>query len=573
MSFRPTRTLIEAPLDLLRRNTVPLVVSSLVAAACLGSTDSSSPSGGTAGNGTTGSTTGAGSSAGGAATTTGTSWTATGSSVGGSISSGGGSAGASSGMGGSGGSAGGAGRAGNAGSAGSAGSAGRPGNGTGGAPGTPDAGSPGGTPPPFIDSALIFRWIATDIVAARSVDQPFQRYLSLAHLRNAGASDQDMDLYRAAMIKGMNALSQGTRIVAPRAIDPYNTVYRIDLRDLEWDAQPSSGRTDKWQVLVDADPYAIEYLEDDAQTAKTLTKTSVPMQSGNWLVFAGMTPPLYHDVLGVPARLADLERQLGVDIAQDIAREQVDRSGFATSGVTQQNRVIERHDGASAANQSLWITYDFAGVGGRRSIFAHPLDFQQDGSEVIFTLPNGLHGYMVVDGAGNRLNQVNLAIEKDVSQRDGQVTNGISCVGCHDDGIKFKKDEIRDFVQGSFDFDAQAKDLVDALYSPQADFQTLVTQDANAFSQQLRAMAFAPTVTREPVSAVFHNFEQDVDLTTAASELGFTAQQLLSQLGRLNPDLAPLATGAIKRDVFRDRFAQTVCLLKIGLANDAACRR
>jgi hypothetical protein len=152
------------------------------------------------------------------------------------------------------------------------------------------------------------------------------------------------------------------------------------------------------------------------------------------------------------------------------------------------------------------------------------------------------------------------------------VTNGISCVGCHDDGIKFKKDEIRDFVQGSFDFDAQTKDVVSALYKPATDFQSIVTQDATSFAQRLHAMAVAPTVTVEPVSAVFHKFEQDVDLATAASELGFTANQLLSQLGRLNPDLAPLATGAIKRDVFRARFAQTVCLLKIGLANDAACR-
>src|SRR5207247_10884627 len=84
------------------------------------------------------------------------------------------------------------------------------------------------------------------------------------------------------------------------------------------------------------------------------------------------------------------ERQLGVSIQQDITREQVDRSGFATSSVTVQNRVLERHDTAAGASRSLWITYDFNGVGGRRNVFAHPLDFQQDLSEVIFGLPNGL---------------------------------------------------------------------------------------------------------------------------------------------------------------------------------------
>jgi hypothetical protein len=79
-------------------------------------------------------------------------------------------------------------------------------------------------------------------------------------------------------------------------------------------------------------------------------------------------------------------------------------------------------------------------------------------------------------------------------------------------------------------------------------------------------------VTTEPVSAVFHRFEGDVSLKGAASELGVTAEQLLTQLGRLDPSLAPLATATVKRDVFRVVFAQTVCLLKIGLANDRACR-
>jgi len=104
-------------------------------------------------------------------------------------------------------------------------------------------------------------------------------------------------------------------------------------------------------------------------------------------------------------------------------------------------------------------------------------------------------------------------------------------------------------------------------------FKSLVQQDSTVYTQQLAAMAPAPTVAGEPTGLVFHRFEQDVDLTTAASELGFTARQLQAQLGRLNPDLAPLATGAIKRDTFRARFAQTVCLLNIGLANDAACRK
>src|SRR5579859_323941 len=343
MALRTTKLSMKATLDVLRQNGVAITVSSLIVAACVGSADNGGLGGSAGSGGGRGKSSG---SAGSGPTSTGwggTSIVGTGNpattgmgGAGGSAGAPGTSAGGSAG-GPRGGSGGAAGRGMGGGSvAGGGGSAGRGGSGSG------DAGV---APPGFIDTTRLFKWIAQDIVTARATDQPFQRYLSLVHLRNAGASAADMDLYRAAMIKSINALSQGTRIVVPRSIDPYQTVYRIDLRDLEWDAQPN--RADKWNVLVNGDPYAIEYLEDDAQTTKQLTKSNVPLQSGNWLVFAGLQPPLYNDVAGIPTRLVDLENQLGVNIALDIQREQVSRSGFASSATTIQNRVLERHDAAS----------------------------------------------------------------------------------------------------------------------------------------------------------------------------------------------------------------------------------
>jgi hypothetical protein len=62
-----------------------------------------------------------------------------------------------------------------------------------------------------------------------------------------------------------------------------------------------------------------------------------------------------------------------------------------------------------------------------------------------------------------------------------------------------------------------------------------------------------------------------VDLKRAAAELGIAPQTLLRELGGLDPALAPLGYTTVKRDTFRDNFAETVCLLNIGLADDAAC--
>jgi hypothetical protein len=450
--------------------------------------------------------------------------------------------------------------------AGAAGSTGMT-TGAGGAGGAPPGGS---TPAPFIDNIMVLRWISADVSTMRAADQPFQRYFSLAHLKNAGAPDQAMDQYRYAMAKALNALSQGTQAVIPWSIDQYNTVYRVDMRDLEWDA--TSTRRDKWEVLVQGDPYAIEFVDDPAGVVKQLTNTRVPVQSGNWLVFGGTQPPLYHDVLGIPSTLDQLQRDTGVNIAQDIAREQVWRSGFTNSGVALHNRVIERHEIPAGGNRAFWISYDFANDGGRENIFSNPLDFQQDAGEIIFSLPNGFHGYMLINAAGQRLDLANTNIAVDPTQRNASVTNGISCMGCHDGGIKFKKDEIRDFVAASFNFDAQTKDTVAAIYSPVDRFQALVTNDSGAFMGSIQKLSPPTTVTGEPVSAVFHKFEADVDLAHAAAELGLKPNQLLSQLGRLDPALAPLETAAIQRDVWKAKFANTVCLLKIGIANDAACR-
>ncbi len=285
-----------------------------------------------------------------------------------------------------------------------------------------------------------------------------------------------------------------------------------------------------------------------------------------------MQPPLYHQVLGIPATLTDLQRQLGTNIQQDIVREQVWRSGFADSAIALANRVLERHLIPSGGKKTLWISYDFAGDGGKENIFSNPLDFQQDASEIIFSLPNGMHGYMLVNALGNRLDQGDDRVVRDATQRNGNVINGISCIGCHDAGFKFKKDEVRPFVDQSVNFDVQTKEVVDKLYAAPDVFQSVVSDDSSVFLQSVQRLSPPTTTTVEPVSTSFHEFEQDVDLRRAAAELGFTRDQLLSQLGRLDPALAPLATGSIKRDVFKAKFAQAVCLLRVGITKDAACQ-
>jgi serine/threonine-protein kinase len=82
------------------------------------------------------------------------------------------------------------------------------------------------------------------------------------------------------------------------------------------------------------------------------------------------------------------------------------------SGISRNNRLLERHD---AVHGAYWRTYDFDAVPqnlverqnllpDRRNLFAYPLGpgigenlFQHAGGEIIFNLPNGLHGYMLIN--------------------------------------------------------------------------------------------------------------------------------------------------------------------------------
>lgn len=422
---------------------------------------------------------------------------------------------------------------------------------------------------PYIDTQTMLQWMNEDMAQTESRDRQFIRYFSLVHRHNVGACDDELDIYRFALGKALNALSLGTRIVQPEAIDPQNTVYRIDIRDYEWDA--SGARRDKWEVLADNNPYAFVLDDDEAEILRIFAETQVPFQSADWFVDVATRAPLYHDMLDIPASLDQLEDFLNVDISDDIQKLEVERAGFLDSGVSVRNRIIERHQLPTSSTQSLWIAYDFAGNGGREDIFANPLDFQFDAAEIFYSLPNGLHAYMVVDGAGRRLNAQPNTIVIDPRQPDGLVTNGISCISCHDKGMKHATDELREYVESSGDFSNQDEDLVSDLHPAVDDFSDTVERDGRSYLSALAELAPPASVKGEPIIEVFDRFEANVDLDEAAAELGVEPRVLLAALGRLNPALSRLQNGAIKRETFRDVFAETVCLLNLGDADDPAC--
>jgi hypothetical protein len=291
--------------------------------------------------------------------------------------------------------------------------------------------------PPSDDDILDM--VAGDQLRLRDRTADF-RYVSFAHYAGQGRSDAEMKVMGQTLTFVMNSLSRRGAIAELPTIDPAGSIFRVDLRDLGWDAR-------LWDTLTSFYPYCLESDAAGHQALYEQLGTEAPVVRGDWLLATATKAPLYDLLLDLPNTVDQLAARLGININDDINHpglEEPDnlvRVGFRRSGVALHNRMIERHLGNQG--QYLWISYDFDSSTGRQDLLANPLGpanrdrqnfqntFQNVAGEVIFTLPNGLQGYMVIDGAGRKLAAASTRVVRDPNRRDTIVQNGLSCIGCH----------------------------------------------------------------------------------------------------------------------------------------------
>jgi hypothetical protein len=472
----------------------------------------------------------------------------------------------------------------------------------------------------FISRDEVLLKINQDLGSVNLEAKPFTRYFTFVHLHNAGFCSAEIDVYREALAKLVNSLSLGTQIKAPVAIDDQKLIYRIDIGDYEWqrgegefvklseptvyfrdgdneNVSPEEQKeldkqfTDVWEMMVDQNPYAVEYIGDVATSIKDETKTNFPILQGDAFIDVSSRSPLYYDILNIPRRSAKLraqdpecgaagtpdeclETQLAVEVLKNIEEEflnnddVVGRAGFKKSDVSDFNRVVERHLFKNANNRTFWISYDFAGQSGKQNITVNPLDFDFDGGEIIFTLPNGLQGYMLTDAAGTRLNEGPLNIVQDESQKDFIVRNGVSCMGCHSAGMIKVQDDIRyalDENMSETAFDAIERDKIRDLYPRREEFDGLVAEDIRRFNDSLALAGVTVGSEKEPVVTSFLAFDENVTLRRAGAEYDLTEKDMVQAVGKLGDDLNDLAEGnTIQRRDFTNNFPAGVCILNIG---------
>ena len=243
-------------------------------------------------------------------------------------------------------------------------------------------------------------------------------------------------------------------------------------------------------------------------------QADIPSVHADWFIAQASLPPLYHDLLSLPLTDRELETRLEVDVIRNILNApgvRVWRAGTNNSGVSNNNRVIERH---SSQHGAYWKSYDFAGSVGTQNIFTHPLSFTHDGGEVVFNLPNGLQGYYVTNATGFRLDDAPINIVSNPAASDPTVRNGLSCFGCHTEGMKTFEDEVRSVIESNAT-PAYDKEQALRLYVEQSEMDALLQKDTDRYKEALEATG-GEFGGIEPISRFHEVFQGTVDAAYAA---------------------------------------------------------
>jgi len=362
-------------------------------------------------------------------------------------------------------------------------------------------------------------------------------------------------------------------------VDKDGALLAIDLRDLDWDINGL------WQQVLKTYPYGLKHdrhpdqagLRQLALAVYRQTGTDLPLLRADWFLANASQPPLYEALLRLPATAGDLEKLLKVDVRANFRRDKLARAGFARSNVSGQNRLIERHEAAYGA---YWLSYDFKTEEGRGQLTRFPLGplnlfpegkhpfpdqaFEQAGGELIFHLPNGLQGYLLVDKAGKTIADAPADVVRDKDETAGRntiIVNGLSCMACHNRGMK------RDFAETVRDgagVGGDALDKVRRLYPPPDRLKRLLDADEELFLRGLDR-AIGPFVKvgedankpagdfPEPIGLLVKSYlRQQLTLEDGARELG-VAPAVLQGAIQGNDDLKELglkpwaANGTVSR--------------------------
>ena len=416
---------------------------------------------------------------------------------------------------------------------------------------------------PTVAIESVLTAVTNDLRQLPRSDRHFTRYFTLHHLQNTPAIlTRDLPMYRAALAKSLNSLSWHPRLALPRAVSVVPSsgepafdgiLYAIDIRRLQWSDSV-------WNRIETRYPYGVSFSGSDneslqhlAEELEAITSVSLPVIRADWFAATATRGELYYEILDLPQNESHLLAQLQVDPESAFLNPHFDliaRAGFSRSGVSAQNRLVERLVGRGGV---YWRSFDFGPDAGRGKLTRFPLGpvisdspfnrlaFQHDGGEIIFALPNGLHAYVLVDANGDRISVGPIHIVNDALKTSGNpaIVNAVSCFACHKHGINDVSDTLRD---GSV-VEGDALQHVRKLHPELSEMNELVQADRENYMDALEQTIgpYLPTgdddehslqSVDEPIGHVARQHRLVfLDLATIAAELETTPDELLRMAG------------------------------------------
>jgi serine/threonine-protein kinase len=451
----------------------------------------------------------------------------------------------------------------------------------------------------FMNWDDVYESIERDILSEDADDRPFIRYLSISNRYNAGTCDAQLEPERWAMSKFINSISQRAQITEPEEVVGTNgTIYRIDLRDYDLDVtngpfDPNGlvggPFVDGWELIINNNNFAVEFEGDAAENVILQSETLIPIMFSDAVIDEGTIGNIYYELLRLQdnrdANLLDLE----VDLQANLDDRTAIFAATTASEISDQQRFMRRDQSDAAGDQYYWESFDLDPNLAGNSVFDRPLDFNLDanGSEALFSLPNGLQAYIIYDENGLRLEESPILFDN--AQNDNVLRAGISCMTCHDNGVIQFEDEVRTFAEdnridvslaaqeadldGDGIADGEFEDILD-LYPDNADLREQIVDDATNYRAAL-TRAGNPTNGSDSISDTFIRFDKDVRIADVAGFLHYPIQNLERDIPRLDPALSGLDDGfTVDTDDFKGLYLQSLCITAVADENrpaDAEC--
>lgn len=384
---------------------------------------------------------------------------------------------------------------------------------------------------PHIDLDDVESSILQDLDSQPSASQLESRYLIISNKSNEKALPSVLSQFSHGVSKASNSISFARDIVLPVSVDEFSTVFRIFLKDLKLAAAD-------WALIEAGDPLNFESFTNKGALIKQLTGARKPWLIIDSFAFTSNQAPTYYALRKLPAKEQELFVQLGVDVNQELADFTALFLGFANSPISlNKNRLLTRFDSNDGA---IFITFDTDNrlVSEDRNLFSHPLlksasgkaNFVSDASELIFSLPNQLHGYYLSNAKGDRQNAAPLTVVSDnVSPFSPEIKSSLSCLRCHNAGYIPAKDEIRAHViENAVTFSLDDVEFVELFYrEPESVFKSDNAKYAIALSQ----MGISASDV-DPINLVADNLRRNQDAKSVAALLLLTEDEFLEGLSR-----------------------------------------